>query len=81
MLIFKSARKSRPSGEWSADDYDVFEGERNVGRIKWTHAAQEDRLWFWTITARVPQSPYDRGYASSREEAMADFRAPWVLVG
>jgi hypothetical protein len=26
MLILKSASKSRPSSEWSADDYDVFEG-------------------------------------------------------
>jgi hypothetical protein len=25
------------------------------------------------ITARVPQSPYDRGYATRREQAMADF--------
>jgi hypothetical protein len=27
MLILKRASKSRPSGEWSDDDYDVFNGE------------------------------------------------------
>jgi hypothetical protein len=41
------------------------------------HAAPAGRRWFWTITVRVPQSLYDRGYASSREQAMADFKARW----
>jgi hypothetical protein len=41
------------------------------------HAAPEDRRLFWTITARDPQSAYDRGYAASREQAMVDFKAGW----
>jgi hypothetical protein len=40
--------------------------------------APEGQPWFWTITARTPQSTVDRGYAESREQAMADFKARWL---
>ena len=79
MLLLKSASKSRPSGTWDADDYDVFDGEIHVGRIMLTSAASRDTPWFWTITARVPQAPTERGYAAAREEAMAAFKAAWIM--
>ena len=77
MLILKRASKSHPSGTWPDDDYDVFDGGQNIGRIMWTHAASRDTPWFWSITARLPQHPHDRGNAATREQAMADFKAAW----
>jgi hypothetical protein len=32
MLILKRASKSRPDGPWPHDDYDVFGGDRHIGR-------------------------------------------------
>jgi hypothetical protein len=32
MFTFKRASKSRPSGQWSDDDYDVFDSDRHFGR-------------------------------------------------
>jgi len=45
MLRLIRASKSRPSGTWSDDDYDVFEGEQHIGRIVWSYAAQRERPW------------------------------------
>jgi hypothetical protein len=77
MLTLTRASKGRPTGQWPDDDYDVCEGKQHVGPIMRMHAAPTDHRWFWTIMARVPQSAYDRGYASTREEAMAAFTAQW----
>ena len=53
-----SARRSRGSGHWDADDYDVRLGDAGgqvVGRIFRSPQASADEPWFWTITARFPQ--------------------------
>jgi hypothetical protein len=61
------------------DDFVVLDDERcEIGRIMWTHAASRETPWLWTITARMPQSTHDRGYAATREEAMAQFKARWM---
>jgi len=77
-FVLISARKSRGSGHWDKDDYDVRLGDRSgpeVGRIMRHPQAPEAQPWFWTITARgQPPSVYNRGYAVSREQAMADFK-------
>jgi hypothetical protein len=39
MLTLKRASKHRAGGPWDADDYDVYDGDRKIGRILWTYAA------------------------------------------
>jgi alkylated DNA nucleotide flippase Atl1 len=68
----------KPAGLGQVDDFAVLaDDRREIGRIMWTHSASKETPWFWTITARVPQAPTHRGYAVSREQAMADFKTAW----
>ena len=67
-------------GVWSDDDYIVRDQDRNVvvGHIRLHPQAPKDKPWFWTIMARViPPSVYNRGYSTTREQAMTDFKARW----
>jgi hypothetical protein len=64
-------------GEWSADDYDVFDGHQHVGRIALSRQAPQGMPWFWAITAR-PESEQNRGFAVSCEQAMRELRARWA---
>jgi hypothetical protein len=73
------ASKSRQSGEWSADDYDVFHGDRHIGRIFLHPQAPAGRPWFWSImVGEAKSSIFNKGYAASREQAMADFKTQWI---
>jgi hypothetical protein len=43
-LTLRRANVSRKSGDWNDDDFDVFDGDRDVGRIYRINAATE--IWF-----------------------------------
>ena len=77
-LILVHASKSRSSGQWSDEDYDVRDGNAKVvGRIFRAPNAPPGRSWFWTIMVRLPQYPTVRGYTATREEPMAAFKRAW----
>jgi hypothetical protein len=69
----------KPAGLGQDDDFVVLDDDRReIGRIMWTHATSREAPWLWTITARFPNTMHDRGYAATREEAMAQFKARWM---
>jgi hypothetical protein len=77
-LVLKRASASRPSGEWSDDDFDVLADGVVVGRIMETAAAPVGQPWMWTLAFgqhqdRIPT----HGYAATREAAMAAFAKSW----
>jgi len=81
-FVLVSARKSHGADFWDKDDYDVRLGDGSgpaVGRIMRHPQTPEGQPWFWTIVAReIPPSIHNRGYSTTREQAMADFKAQWL---
>ena len=77
-LILKRASASRPSGEWSDDDYDVLADGIVVGRIFKANAAPVGSPWMWTFIFphHEGRSP-THDYAATREAAMAAFAKNW----
>jgi hypothetical protein len=75
LLFLRPARMSRPGGPWSEHDYDVFDGERAVGR-NYSVAGRPDGEWFWGIAVQLTGR---KNYASARslDEAKAAFRAEY----
>jgi hypothetical protein len=57
-LILKHASASRPSGEWSDDDYDVLTDGKMVGRIFKVHAPPVGTPWMWTLLFGYHEGPY-----------------------
>ena len=66
-------------GIGGGNDYTVLDGDRVIGRIFLSPASPPDRNWMWTITAvDYPRTIHSRGYSSTREQAMMEFKAQWL---
>jgi hypothetical protein len=60
-LLLRRAALSRSSDQWSDEDYDVYAGKRNVGRIFRAEAGHPaETPWMWTILfhERRPTGPH-----------------------
>jgi hypothetical protein len=76
-LRLKRASASRPSGEWSDDDFDVLCDGAVVGRIMKAAAAPVGPwLWILAFEQHEDRTP-THGCAVTREAAMAAFAKSW----
>jgi len=72
-LLLRRANVSHGSCEWQHDDYDVFDGDRSVGRIY----RDANKSWFWGISFQLTgRKSY--GTAKSLGAAKAAFRAEYA---
>jgi hypothetical protein len=76
-LILRRANVSRISGQWQDEDYDVFDGDRDVGRIYLIDCQAGRESWFWGVSFQVTERKSYR-YAPTLEEAKAAFRAEYL---
>ena len=80
-FTLKRAKFSRPSGQWSDDDYEALAEGKVVGRIYEPAGSRFDPpelRWFWSIIAIVSaRDGVTYGHAATLEEAKAKFRRGW----
>jgi hypothetical protein len=63
-------------GHWD-DDFDVSDGDRDVGRIYRSNA--HDEVWFWGLSFEFQLTVRKRyGHATSLDEAKAAFAAECI---
>jgi hypothetical protein len=75
-LILRRAKVSRKSGSWDDNDFDVVDGEREIGPIYLVDGYDSKETWLWGVSFQVTKCK-SYGYALSLEEAKAAFRAEY----
>jgi hypothetical protein len=86
-LTLKRANASRPSGQWSDEDYDVLADGKVVGRIYEDATAALPALrWFWSVTAITGIAgcccaPAASGHAAAPPSSATNSRRPMLNMG
>jgi hypothetical protein len=75
-LVLRRANVSRISGQWQDEDYDLFDAERELGRIYLVDGYGDRETWFWGVSFQVARRK-SYGYALSLDAAKAAFRAEY----
>jgi hypothetical protein len=76
MLVLVSASKAD-----NPDSFAVFDGDDCVGHIMRTRKSPPGKPWFWTIFVNDrPDNTGDRGYAATRERALAELEALLLML-
>jgi hypothetical protein len=75
-LILRRANVSLKGSHWQHEDYDVFDGDREVGRIYLVNDYDGQESWFWGVSFEVTKRK-SYGYAPTLDEAKAAFRAEY----
>jgi hypothetical protein len=78
-LILRRADVSRNGGSWQDEDYedyDVFDGKREVGRVYLVDGYGGSDAWFWGVSFQVTKRK-SYGFATSLDDAKAAFRAEY----
>jgi len=52
-LVLRRANVSRKGGPWQHDDFDVFDGEGDVGRVSLVDAYGGTETWFRGVSFQV----------------------------
>jgi hypothetical protein len=47
--ILRRANVSRKGASWQHEDYDVFDGDRDVGRIYLVDSYDGNETWYWRV--------------------------------
>jgi hypothetical protein len=76
-LLLRRANVSRISGEWQHDDFDVFDGDRDVGRIYLADRFDGYERWFWGVSFDLSGRNSYGDQAASLDEAKALFKAEY----
>jgi hypothetical protein len=67
-------------GETLTDDYTVREDGYGCGRVRLDSGPNNKPFWGWWINPPVPVVGKTTGQATSRDQAMADFKAAWAIA-